>query len=66
MSMQIDKETLARLLRQNDMNLTKVGYDLGVSTQRVYQLCKLVGIKITKDIEFVKPEAPSLQKKASK
>lgn len=55
MPMHIDRATLERCLRTNDFILAKAGHDLGVSTQRVYQLCKLLGIKVVKDIEYVDP-----------
>lgn len=58
--MLIDRDTLARTLRQNGCSLTKTAHDMGVSPQRVYELCKQVGIKITKEVEYVTPEAKTL------
>lgn len=54
--MLIDRDTLARILRQNNCSLTKTAYDLGVTPQRVEQLCKSRGIKIGRTIEYVEPQ----------
>lgn len=56
---QIDREQLARMLKQNNLSLTKTSYDLGVSPQRVEQLCKELGIRIGKRLEFVAPQPRS-------
>ena len=44
------QDRLVLLLKANDCNLSKVGYDLNVSPQRVHQLCKDLGITIAKSI----------------
>ena len=60
---QLDRDTLARLLRQNGLNKSRVAHELGITPERVDQLCKDRGVKITitRDLEFVEPENKRLR-----
>lgn len=57
MPMKIDRDQMERLLRANDFSQVEVARFLVVSPQRVFAMCKELGIKVAKTIEYVEPQS---------
>ena len=60
MAQTLSPDQLERLLISAEFNMSKVAWELGITPERVRQLCKSLGVKIVKGIERVEPGKKSL------
>lgn len=60
MAQTLTPDQLHRLVQSHDCNLSKVAYELGITPQRVKQLCELLGVKVVKSVVRVEPTKKSL------